>query len=160
MKKIYSTYDNGLIIAAVEVPYIPRKMVINLHMAIDNTIVVYDNSSITDILVENLYLKKYEEEMQGRIPDGEKYPTADGSTTEVNGKYDYYARVNDDTVGALRVVEDDLIGDNYDKNTMIHQSMVTKDIPDIQINEYVKYFSVSVMHKCVRLYGGTATTVF
>ena len=156
MKKIYSTYDSGLIIAAVEVPYIPRKMVINLHMAIDNTIVVYDNSSITDILVENLYLKRYEEEMQGRIPDGEKYPTADGSTTEVNGKYDYYARAEADSVGALLVVSDDITGEDYDTETMIHKSMIINDIPDIEVDEYVKYFRVSVMSNCVRLYGGSA----
>ena len=156
MKKIYSTYDNGLIIAAVEVPYIPRKMVINLHMAIDNTIVVYDNSSITDILVENLYLKRYEEEMQGRIPDGEKYPTADGSTTEVNGKYDYYARAEADSVGSLLVVSDDITGEDYDTETMIHKSMIINDIPDIEVDEYVKYFRVSVMSNCVRLYGGSA----
>lgn len=157
MKKIFSTYDNGLIIAAVEVPYIPRKMVINLHMAIDNTIVAYDDSSITNILVENLYLKKYEEEMQGKIPEGEKYPTSDGSTTEVNGKYDYYSRVDSDSVGALLVVADDVTGSDYDTETMIHKSMVINDIPDIEVDEYVKYFNVSVMSQCVRLYGGSAT---
>lgn len=155
MKKIFSTYDNGLIIAAVEVPYIPRKIVVNLRMAIDNTIVVYDDSVIKQILIENIYLNKQDED-NANIPDGEIYPPSDGSTTEVNGKYDYYAKVASDTVGALIVVDDDVVGDDYDTSTMIHKSMVINDIPNIEINEYVKYFNVSVMSRCIRLNGGNA----
>ena len=39
---------------------------------------------------------------------------------------------------------------------MIHKSMIINDIPDIEVDEYVKYFRVSVMSNCVRLYGGSA----
>lgn len=170
MKKIYSTYDDGIIIAAVEVPFIPRKVVINFHMAVDNTIVVYDEQEIKDIIAENIY-NKYHPSIpdfpeddpsidEPVIPEGEKYPESDGSEEEVNGKYDYYERVSSDTEGALVVVEDELVGDYYDNTTMIHKSMVINDIPDIEINQYVKYFKVSVMSKCIRLNGGTASEVY
>ena len=173
MKKIFSTYDNGLIISAVEVPFIPRKIVVNLHIALDNVIVVYDDEAIREIIVENIYQKNHQETTYPiepddptdppsfpNVPEGEKFPMSDGDYDEVNGKYDYYAEVPSDTVGALRVVEDELVGENYDKDTMIHISMVINDIPDIQINKYVKYFNVSVMSRCVRLYGGSSTEVF
>ena len=169
MQKIFSTYDNGLIISAVEVPFIPRKIVINLHIALDNTIVVYDDAVIRDIIAENIYIMNHPNQTEPidpssdndtiypSAPDGEKFPESDGDYEPINGKYDYYARVASDTVGALRVVEDELVGDNYDTDTMIHKSMVTNDIPDIEINDYVKYFNVEVMSTCIRLNGGTAT---
>lgn len=159
MKKIFSTYDNGLIISAVEVPFIPRRIYINLHMALDNTIVVYDDSTIQQIIIENIYQNNQNQPTSPdceshncyscpNIPDGEKFPKSDGNYIPNNGKYDYYARVTSDTVDALLVVEDDLTGENYDKDVMIHKSMVINDIPDIVINEYVKYFNVSVMSMC------------
>lgn len=54
MEKVYSTYENGMVISAVEVPFIPKKIVLNMHIALDNVIVVYDEQNIVDIVKENI----------------------------------------------------------------------------------------------------------
>lgn len=53
MVRIYSTHENGIAIAAVEVPFIPRKIVLDLSITLDNCIVAYDEQDITDILNKN-----------------------------------------------------------------------------------------------------------
>jgi hypothetical protein len=53
MTKVYSTYDNGVTISAVEVPFIPKNISLKFHILLDNTIVVYDSHVIDEILAEN-----------------------------------------------------------------------------------------------------------
>ena len=50
MEKVYSTYDNGMVISAVEVPFIPKKIILNMHITLDDVIVVYDEQNIIDIV--------------------------------------------------------------------------------------------------------------
>lgn len=53
MVKVYSTHENGMAIAAVEVPFIPRKIELDLYLTLDNNIVVYDDQDIIDIFKNN-----------------------------------------------------------------------------------------------------------
>ncbi len=53
MVKVYSTFDNGIAIAAVEIPFIPRKIVLDLNFILDDLIVVYDNKNVMDVLRAN-----------------------------------------------------------------------------------------------------------
>ena len=54
MEKVYSTYENGMVISAVEVPFIPKKIMLNMHITLDDVIVVYDEQNIIDIVKENI----------------------------------------------------------------------------------------------------------
>ena len=54
MVKVYSTYDNGIAIAAVEIPFIPRKIVLEFNLTLDDLIVVYDNQKIVDAVHTNV----------------------------------------------------------------------------------------------------------
>ena len=54
MVRMYSTYDNGVIISAVEVPFIPKALTMKFNIVLDSNIVVYDNQVIDAILVENI----------------------------------------------------------------------------------------------------------
>lgn len=58
LKKIYSTADNSISIAAVEVPFIPREISLRIHIALDNIIVVYDDAEISDIVINNIIEEK------------------------------------------------------------------------------------------------------
>ena len=157
LKKIYSSYDNGLVINAVDIPFVPRSITIHFNIAVDNIIVVYDNQTVRDAIIANI-VKKHPNAGTAEIPDGEKYPQSDGSTAENNGYYDYWKKVSKDEVGALQVVSDDVTGDKYNTSTMIHISMVLKDIPDAVEGDYVKYFSVAVVNgEYLDINGGTAT---
>lgn len=163
MKKIFSTYDMGITLAAVEVSFVPRTVMLKIQMACDNTIVVYDDYDIKNIISENLRWKYTTPQPpvidpDNDVPDGENYPESDG-TREPNseGKYDYYERVTADTQGALLVVEDELSGALYDNYKMIHKYLVINDIPDIEIGDYVKYFKVGVMSGDYTLNGGNAS---
>lgn len=53
MVKLYSTHDNGISIAAVEVPFTPRKINLNLNIILDNLIVAYDDHAVDKILIDN-----------------------------------------------------------------------------------------------------------
>ena len=54
MKKIYSTYDEGMGLSAMELYFVPRNITLNLHMACDNVIVLYDDNQVNDILIANI----------------------------------------------------------------------------------------------------------
>ena len=59
-----------------------------------------------------------------------------------NGEYDKYERTTEDNADKLLVVSDDVVGNDYNPTKMIHISMVTNDIPDIAVGEYVRYVKV------------------
>ena len=54
MVKLYSTHDNGITISAVEVPFIPRKIMLDINIILDNLIVAYDEQDISSILLNNI----------------------------------------------------------------------------------------------------------
>lgn len=54
MVKIYSTHEHGIAIAAVEIPFIPRKIDLDLFITLDNNIVVYDDQDVINIINDNI----------------------------------------------------------------------------------------------------------
>ena len=68
MIKLYSTHDNGITISAVEVPFIPRKIGLDVHIILDNLIVAYDEKAVNDVIAGNyddLGGDDYEDEQEG-----------------------------------------------------------------------------------------------
>lgn len=53
MVKVYSTHDNGVVISAVEVPFIPKKIMLNMNIILDDIIVVYDNNEVKNLINKN-----------------------------------------------------------------------------------------------------------
>ena len=151
LKKIYSSYDQGLVFSAIDVPFVPRKIVLTINLAIDSLIVVYDNNVVNTLLIDNAAANysdecncnKDDEDEPAVVPNGtEIYPEADGSLIMDNGEYDKYERTTEDNADKLLVVSDDVVGNDYNPTKMIHISMVTNDIPDIAVGEYVRYVKV------------------
>ena len=155
LKKIYSSYDNGFSFSAVDVPFVPRKIVLTINLAIDSLIVVYDNNVVNTLLIDNAAANysdecnchdNNEEDDIPVVPNGtEIYPEADGSLIMNNGEYDKYERTTEDRPDKLLVVSDDVVGNDYNPTKMVHISMLTKDIPDITVGEYVRYVRVIAM---------------
>lgn len=54
MTRVYSTHMNGIVISAVEIPFVPRKIVLDLNITLDDLIVVYDNQNVLDVIHENI----------------------------------------------------------------------------------------------------------
>jgi hypothetical protein len=154
LKKIYSSYDNGFSFSAVDVPFVPRKIVLTINLAIDSLIVVYDNNVVNTLLIDNA-AANYSDECNCHdndeddtpvVPNGvEIYPEADGSLVMDNGEYDKYERTTEDHPDKLLVVSDDVAGNEYNPTKMVHISMITNDIPDITVGEYVRYVRVIAM---------------
>ena len=138
-----------------------RKLLNTLYVTSENSylgldgenVVVYDDKTITDILIENID-KKYSEDTQPTdpeapsdgseddilIPDDDPKKPADGDyEPDENGYYDWYERCKLTTPNALLVVEDLISDASYNVNTMIKKSMVVQDIPDIEVGEYALY---------------------
>ena len=150
MVMIYATQNEGIDIQPINLDFVPRVLEVSLEIILANYIVAYDNDSIDDIIRENIK-DKYQEDTETDIPDdgeddGILIP-GEETNTEADGKYepdedgffDYYEICNETTPDALLVVED-LMPDNlYDSTTMIKKSLVIKDIPEIEIGQYVVY---------------------
>ena len=54
MVRVYSTHQNGIVISAVEIPFIPKKIVVGLNIVLDDLIVVYDNQAVKDAINKNM----------------------------------------------------------------------------------------------------------
>lgn len=143
MVLIYSTNENGIVIQTIDVPYIPKKVSINLKILIDDIFFAYDDTEINSIIIDNNTTPDPgDPTLPGgsRIPEGDKKPIADGSLKpDENGFSDYYEKARSTTPGAYQVVYDEIPDDEYDIETMIKKYMVIADIPDIEIGEYVRY---------------------
>jgi hypothetical protein len=152
MVMIYSSSNEGLEIQPVRLDFSPRSMTVKFDITLCNFIVAYNDQDINKILLDNInekycpdkeediYIPPTQEDEGTLFPEPENKPESDGIyNPDHNGFYGYYQRCRETTPNGLLVVED-LIPDNvYDVNTMIKQEMVTKDIPDIEIGEYVLY---------------------
>lgn len=149
LKKIYSSYDNGISFSAVDVPFIPRKIRLTINLAVDSLIVVYDDDVITTLMVDNVianYIENCNCGTPNIVPNGtELYPSSDGSTVMLDGQYDKYVKTTEDDEDGLLVVSDDIQGNEYNPSNMIHISLVKNDISDISIGDYVKYVKVVAM---------------
>jgi hypothetical protein len=113
-------------------------------------IVAYDDTEVINIIKDNIE-KKYAPEPtppdgssdEAHIPDSDKLPDADGSTTpDKDGYYNYYERCISTNPDALLVVEDLISPRVFDRRTMIRKKKVLLDIPDILIGEYVHFVEV------------------
>lgn len=156
---IYSTAAAGLDIGEFTVSFYPRKIVIDLHCFIANTIVAYDKQNVDDVLVENMNIKypdpddpipdsdpdpgnpdDPEDPDDPDFPDPDEKPPADGNYEEDdNGFYHYYEKCLATTPDALLVVENDLPDNKYYPESMIHQNDVLADVPEIQVGDHVRY---------------------
>lgn len=147
-KMIYSSSESGIEFEDLRIPFSPNRVEIDFGIILTDYNVVYDDTSINDILQYNIE-QKYNPEPPNPpdepnppiiIPDGENKPIADGEyTPDEDGYYNYYERCQESTPYSLLVVED-LISDGvYDVDKMIRKNMVIQDIPDIEVGEYVIY---------------------
>lgn len=150
---IYSTAQEGIIISDIDLNFVPRKIIVDLKFCMASLIVAFDDSNINAIIQENVD-KKYNvnpdpdgtndndrpggnqsmlDENDGHVPaDGSEVPNEDGW-------FDYYELCTSKHPGALLVVED-LISDRvYDATKMIKRRTVIKDIPNVNIGDYVRY---------------------
>ena len=128
--------------------FIPNRIAIVFNILLSDYCVVYDDTSINEIIEYNLS-QKYNpgeiitppwEDPGDVIPDPDTSVPGDGDVLPDNeGYFDYYERCTEATPKALLVVEDEIDDGDYDVGTMIRISRVIKDIPDIAVGEYVIY---------------------
>lgn len=164
MLLVYSTYEQHITFPVSEIKFQPRKLSIILNVTLNNYIECYNSDMITQILQQNI-CNKYPGNNGGcdcgcgddneeiivpddgnkpgcgcNFPPKDDKPVADGKfEPDSSGYYNYYQRCQSTTPKALLVVEDEILDENYNKETMIKKFMVIKDIPDIGIGEYVLF---------------------
>lgn len=151
MIMIWSSEVEGIRFKDAKVTFTPRVIRLRMEIVMANMIEVYSDSEIKSILRHNME-GKYPIHPDPIIPpdipgdpghmippEDDKRP-ADGSyRPNRDGYFDYYERCNSTTPDALLVVESNIPDGNYEPETMIRKWMVQKDIPDIQVGEYVIY---------------------
>jgi len=155
---IFSTSALGIEIQQLSIPFIPRKVFVNLYMCLANLIEAYDDTEVNNILIENIE-NKYEPDKpdepgpnpggdgddEGKLPDADKYPDANGNEVpDANGWYDYYEKCLSTNPNALLVVEDLISDASYDSTKMIRKRKVILDIPDVAVGDYVRYVEAVV----------------
>ena len=147
---VFSTSASGMSISDIDIDFVPRKIIVDLRITNGEYTVAYDDTEIFNIIKDNIE-KKYAPEPtppegsseEGYIPDSDKLPDADGSTTpNKEGYYNYYERCLSTTPDALLVVEDLISPRIFDKFKMIRKKKVLLDIPNILIGEYVHFVEV------------------
>jgi len=146
---LYSTSVEGLSIQDLKIKFMPRKVSLDILLTYAGLIVAYDDKEIDKIIVENIRHKYHPsvdphtdpENPDGIVvPDSDYLPDADGSTKpDKHGWYDFWERCNSTTPYARLVVEDLTPDAVYDQQKMVKMKKILKDIPDIQIGEYVHY---------------------
>lgn len=148
MQLVYSTQGAGIKFDTIELSYIPRKIILGVDILLSNYIDVYDSTEIDRIIDDNIHEKYIDHPVvpddtdypQHMIPTKDHHPWADGDNYP-RGRdktYEYYRRTNSTNPNALLVVENNMGDDIYDVYTMVHQKKVIRDIPDIQVGEYVR----------------------
>jgi len=149
MKMVYSTENYGIDIQEISLSFMPRTINLDFDIILADYIVVYDDNTINKILVENIESKypttdddpvipEDPEDPDIMIPDEDPNPDADGNyEPDVDGYFTYYERCKETTPNCLLVVEDLIPDGYYDTTAMIRVSKVKKDIPDIEVGEYI-----------------------
>ena len=152
---VYSTAAEKIDLGEFKVNFYPRKIVLDIHAVLANLIVAYDDQNIKDILMENLEIK-YDPDKPvdpdpgdpdgGTEPDDPVFPPdethedADGNyEADANGFYTYYERCLESNPDSLLVVEDIIPSNVYDPSKMIRKRKVLKDIPDVEVGEYIRF---------------------
>lgn len=150
MKMVYSTEGEGIELQAIVSNYIPRCLSINLDIVLADYIVVYNDEEINKILIDNIEHKYHPEDHEPVVPSGDDDPPilipdhidpherADGRyCPDRDGYFSYYERCTERTPHALLVVENAISDGYYDTTKMIKKRMVIRDIPDIEVGDYV-----------------------
>lgn len=149
---IYSTENAGFDIQPFNVNFTPNTVFFALDIVLADYVVVYDKRYIDDILIENINEKYNHPDSDPVVPDDDPtdpeseiqdddiIPDADGDyDPDDNGYFDFYERCTEYNPNKLLVVEDLIRDGDYDVHTMVRKGKVIRDIPDIQIGEYVLY---------------------
>lgn len=150
---IFSTDSEGYDFDITSVGFLPRVIKIDLDVILSNLIVAYTGDEVEKIIQDNLsqkYDKKDPEIDTGDgcgcgcegtlIPDPGTRPGADGKEDpDADGWYDYYERCTSTNPNRLLVVENSMKDSMFKEDKMVRQKDVIKDIPDIEVGEYVMY---------------------
>lgn len=167
MTMIYSSSDEGIVFNPVETGFSPRRIQVMIDIILADYIVAYNDEEINQILDENMEIKYKKEHPvppcphhphphprpfppgprpdpenpdEHMFPEEERNVPADGDfTPSAEGYFDYYERARKTTPNSLLVVEDSISDSIYEPITMIKKSLVIKDIPDVQVGDYVIY---------------------
>ena len=153
MVPIFSTYKAGIVFTVSEMNYIPVNFVVDLDLILANLIVAYDSRNIDNLLKDNMDAKYHNTDADPIVPghdpshdhhdmfqNPDPKPSGDGHyQPDRRGYSDWYERATETNPGSLLVVEDNIPDGDYDINTMIKKKKVIKDIPDIEVGEYVLY---------------------
>lgn len=151
MVMIYSSANEGLDIQPIRLDFSPRSISVKFDITLCNFFVAYNDADIDKILLDNIN-EKYnpdkgdidvpnDDPNEGiLIPEPPKHPSADGHyRPDKDGFYEYYQRCFETTPNALKVVEDLLPDNIFDPDNMVKLSLVIRDVPDIEIGEYVLF---------------------
>lgn len=147
---MYSTDAEGLLIQPVALNFAPRFVNIDINVILGHMVVAFDNLEVDRIVKENIHHKYHPDDPMPPIPPypgpgpiippPDPHRPAEGDDDPgPDGRSDWYERATATNPGALRVVEDLFDPREYDAATMIHRWKVVRDIPDIEIGEYVLY---------------------
>ena len=149
MVMVYSSENEGIKIQPVDLTFIPRMVSIRLDLTMSDYIVAYNTADI-DALIQINIKNKYDPDPEPIVPDPDdpypvvpkpdENPDSDGNEEpDDEGYFNWYERCNSTTPKAKVVVEDAMKQPLYDPTTMVHKYKVKKDIPDIEVGEYVIY---------------------
>lgn len=150
--RIYSTAAAGLQISDIDINFIPKTIDLRVNFTLASLIVAYDDADVIT-LMQRIIDEKYhprpdvdpdtghEHHHEGHLfPGKHDHKPADGDTTpDKDGWYDFYERCLSTNPQALLVVEDLIPDAVYKVRKMIKKKLVIKDIPNIQVGEYVRY---------------------
>ena len=146
---LYSTNAEGIHIQPVALNFAPRFINIDINVILGHMVVAFDDKEVNKIVQDNIHHKYHPDDPippcpppfpPGPMPPIDPHKPAEGDDDpDPSGHSDWYERATATNPGALRVVEDMFNPREYDPNTMIHRWKVVRDIPDIQVGEYVLY---------------------
>ena len=152
---IYSTSVEGLEIQDLKINFMPRKVSLDILLTYAGLIVAYNDAEINEIIKENIRRKYHPDDDPDVgpidpvgpdgivIPDTDDLPDADGSRRpNRHGWYDYWEKCSSTNPYAKLVVEDMTPDSVYDQKKMVKKSKVIKDIPDVEVGDYVHYVEV------------------
>ena len=139
---VYSSSNAGVDIQEIRLNFMPRHIEVSLDMVLTNYTVVYNDTDISNILIENIE-KKYaegEDDTDIKTPDdsGTTVVPEDGNdTNNKESTIEGYQKCTEETPNALLVVEDLMPEDTFNTSKMIKKNVVIGDIPDIEVGDYV-----------------------
>ena len=145
---VYSTAKEGIKFEYVHLKFNPRIFKLVLDISLANFIVAYTDEEVNKIMKNNTDrqypdidpVDPYDPGEGPVLPIPDHNPEADGEEIpDENGYYNYYERCRKTTPHAKLVVEDNISDNKYDPRFMIKKHLVIKDIPSIEVGQYVVF---------------------